>query len=57
MCSIVHGHLSAIFVALIYNPPGVFLTDSDVIDNTGPQKKKSVGSGMETILFFCIFSR
>ena len=25
-------------------------------DNTGPQKK-TVGSGMETILFFCIFSR
>ena len=27
------------------------------VDNTGPQKKKTVGSGMETILFFCIFSR
>ena len=28
------------------------------IDYTGPQKKKkTVGSGMETILFFCIFSR
>ena len=28
-----------------------------LIDNTGPQKKRTVGSGMETILFFCIFSR
>ena len=27
------------------------------INNTGPQKKKTVGSGMETIRFFCIFSR
>ena len=34
MCSIEHGHLPAIFVALIYNPPGVYLTEnSDVIDN------------------------